>query len=44
MKVTFSLILELADYGRAAHQVVGTEELPQRALFRPVAVAEAVIA
>lgn len=44
MRVISSLILELADYGRAAHQVVGTEELLERALFRPVAVAEAVIA
>jgi GNAT superfamily N-acetyltransferase len=40
----FSLIVELADYERAADQVVGTEELLERALFGPHPVAEALIA
>jgi GNAT superfamily N-acetyltransferase len=42
--VIFSLIVELADYERAADQVVGTEELLARALFGPDTVAEAVVA
>ena len=42
--MSFSQILELADYERAADQVVGTEELLERPLFGPVAVAEAAIA
>jgi GNAT superfamily N-acetyltransferase len=40
----FSLIVELADYERAAEQVVGTEELLERGLFGPDAAAEAVVA
>jgi GNAT superfamily N-acetyltransferase len=40
----FSLIVELADYERAADQVAGTEELLEQALFGPNPVAEAVIA
>jgi GNAT superfamily N-acetyltransferase len=40
----FSLIVELAEYERAAEQVVGTEELLEQALFGPDAVAEALIA
>ncbi len=40
----FSLIVELADYEHAADQVVGSEELLERALFGPHPVAEALIA
>ena len=40
----FSLIVELAEYERAADQVVGTEELLEAALFGPDPVAEALIA
>jgi GNAT superfamily N-acetyltransferase len=40
----FSLVLELADYERGADQVVGTEQLLERALFGPDPVAEALIA
>jgi GNAT superfamily N-acetyltransferase len=40
----FSLIVELAEYERAADQVVGTEEMLAAALFGPEPVAEALIA
>jgi GNAT superfamily N-acetyltransferase len=40
----FSLIVELAEYERAADQVVGTEELLEAALFGPEPAAEALIA
>ena len=40
----FSLIVELAEYERAADQVVGTEELLEAALFGADPVAEALIA
>jgi GNAT superfamily N-acetyltransferase len=40
----FSLIVELAEYERAADQVVGTEEMLEAALFGPDPVAEALIA
>jgi GNAT superfamily N-acetyltransferase len=40
----FSLIVELAEYERAADQVVGTEELLEAALFGAKPVAEALIA
>jgi GNAT superfamily N-acetyltransferase len=40
----FSLIVELAEYERAAGEVVGSEELLARALFGPQPVAEAVVA
>ncbi len=40
----FSLIVELATYERAADQVVGSEELLERALFGPHPAAEALIA
>lgn len=40
----FSLIIELAEYERAADQVVGTEELLEAALFGPKPFAEALIA
>ena len=40
----FSLIVELAEYERAADQVVGTEEMLEAALFGPDPAAEALIA
>jgi GNAT superfamily N-acetyltransferase len=40
----FSLIVELAEYERAADQVVGTEEMLEEALFGSKPVAEALIA
>jgi GNAT superfamily N-acetyltransferase len=40
----FSLIVELAEYERAADQVVGTEEMLEAALFGPNPVAEALLA
>jgi GNAT superfamily N-acetyltransferase len=40
----FSLIVELAEYERAADQVVGTEAMLEAALFGPKPVAEALIA
>jgi GNAT superfamily N-acetyltransferase len=40
----FSLIVELAEYERAADQVVGTEKMLEAALFGPEPVAEALIA
>jgi GNAT superfamily N-acetyltransferase len=40
----FSLIVELAEYERAADQVVGSEALLEAALFGPKPVAEALIA
>ncbi len=42
--LVFALIVELAEYERAADRVVGSEELLERALFGPDPVAEAVIA
>lgn len=39
----FSLIVELAEYERAADQVVGTEAMLEAALFGPKPVAEALI-
>jgi GNAT superfamily N-acetyltransferase len=40
----FSLIVELAEYERAADQVVGTEAMLEAALFGPQPVADALIA
>jgi GNAT superfamily N-acetyltransferase len=40
----FSLIVELAEYERAADEVVGTEQMLEAALFSPKPVAEALIA
>ena len=40
----FSLIVELAEYERAADAVVGTEQMLEAALFGPTPLAEAVIA
>jgi GNAT superfamily N-acetyltransferase len=44
VSLLFALILELAEYERAAEHVTGSEELLQQALFGPRPVAEAVIA
>lgn len=44
MPLLFALIRELAEYERAADQVIGTEQLLFEALFGDDAVAEAVIA
>jgi GNAT superfamily N-acetyltransferase len=43
VSLIFSLIVELAEYERAADQVVGTEEMLEAALFGPEPVAEALI-
>jgi GNAT superfamily N-acetyltransferase len=43
-ELIFSLIVELADYERAADRVLGTRDLLEDALFGPEPVAEAVIA
>jgi GNAT superfamily N-acetyltransferase len=44
VEAIFSLIVELAEYERAADRVAGTEELLEQALFGPRPVAEALIA
>ena len=44
MPTIFSLVVELAEYERAADQVVGNEQLLERALFGPDPVAEALVA